>query len=77
MEKAAVARNEQLRADLLRSISHDLPHRYVLFSGNDTLLHNEEGLMMPLTENRYTQTFMMMQEWLVGVENLLSVIRLR
>lgn len=78
MEKAAVlAKNEQLRADLLRSISHDLRTPLCVISGNaDTLLHNEEGIDDATRKQIYTDIYDD-AEWLVGVvENLLSVTRL-
>ena len=78
MEKAAVlAKNEQLRADLLRSISHDLRTPLCAISGNaDTLLHNEEGIDDATRKQIYTDIYDD-AEWLVGVvENLLSVTRL-
>ena len=78
MEKAAVlAKNEQLRADLLRSISHDLRTPLCAISGNaDTLLHNEEGIDDATRKQIYTDIYDD-AEWLIGVvENLLSVTRL-
>lgn len=77
-EKAAVfAKNEQLRADLLRSISHDLRTPLCAISGNaDTLLHNGAGLDDVTKQQIYTDIYDD-SEWLVGVvENLLSVTRL-
>ena len=68
MEKAAVlAKNEQLRADLLRSISHDLRTPLCAISGNaDTLLHNEEGIDDATRKQIYTDIYDD-AEWLVGV----------
>ena len=72
-----LAKNEQLRADLLRSISHDLRTPLCAISGNaDTLLHNEEGIDDATRKQIYTDIYDD-AEWLVGVvENLLSVTRL-
>ena len=44
-ETAVLAKNEQLRANLLRSISHDLRTPLTSISGNaDTLLHSYDAL---------------------------------
>ncbi len=61
-EKAAVlAKNEQLRANLLRSISHDLRTPADLHSGNaDTLLHSY-NVLDEQTRNRFLRTFMTMR----------------
>lgn len=77
-EKAAdFAKSEQLRADLLRSISHDLRTPLCSISGNaDTLLHNSDCLDEDTKHRIYTDIYDD-SEWLTGVvENLLYVTRL-
>ena len=77
-EKAAdFAKSEQLRADLLRSISHDLRTPLCSISGNaDTLLHNSNCLDEDTKHRIYTDIYDD-SEWLTGVvENLLYVTRL-
>lgn len=74
---ADLAKSEQLRADLLRSISHDLRTPLCSVSGNaDTLLHNgsclDEATKQQIYKDIYDDS-----EWLIGVvENLLYVTRL-
>ena len=80
MEKeknAVIAKNEQLRADLLRAISHDLRTPLCSISGNaDMLLSNSERLDEATKHQIYTDIYDD-SEWLIGVvENLLSVTRL-
>lgn len=77
-EQAAVlARNEQLRADLLRSISHDLRTPLTSISGSaDTLLnsgdHLDEENRKQLYHDIYDDSV-----WLINlVENLLAVTRI-
>ena len=72
-----VARNEQLRADLLRSISHDLRTPLTSISGNaGILLSNEEVL----GEEQRRQIYADIYDdslWLINlVENLLYVTRI-
>ena len=77
-EKAAVlAKNEQLRANLLRSISHDLRTPLTSISGNaDTLLHCYDALDGPTRQQIFTDIYDDAQ-WLTGlVENLLSVTKM-
>ena len=77
-EKAAVlAKNEQLRANLLRSISHDLRTPLTSISGNaDTLLHCYDALDGPTRQQIFTDIYDDSQ-WLTGlVENLLSVTKM-
>ena len=77
-EKAAVlAKNEQLRANLLRSISHDLRTPLTSISGNaDTLLHSYNVLDEPTRKQIFTDIYDDAQ-WLTGlVENLLSVTKI-
>ena len=80
MEKekiAVMAKNEQLRADLLRAISHDLRTPLCSISGNaDMLLSNSERLDEATKHQIYTDIYDD-SEWLIGVvENLLSITRL-
>ena len=80
MEKeknAVLAKNEQLRADLLRAISHDLRTPLCSISGNaDMLLSNSERLDEATKYQIYTDIYDD-SEWLIGVvENLLSFTRL-
>ena len=77
-EKIAVlAKNEQLRADLLRAISHDLRTPLCSISGNaDMLLSNSDRLDEATKHQIYTDIYDD-AEWLIGVvENLLSITRL-
>ena len=77
-EEAAVAmRNEQLRANLLRSISHDIRTPLTSISGNaGNLLYNYDQL----DNDTLKQIFMDIyndSEWLTGlVENLLSISKI-
>ena len=80
MEKeknAVIAKNEQLRADLLRAISHDLRTPLCSISGNaDMLLGNSERLDEATKHQIYADIYDD-SEWLIGVvENLLSITRL-
>lgn len=77
-EKAAVlAKNEQLRANLLRSISHDLRTPLTSISGNaDTLLHSYHALDDQSRSQMITAIYDDAQ-WLTElVENLLSITRI-
>ena len=80
MEKeknAVLAKNEQLRGDLLRAISHDLRTPLCSISGNaDMLLSNSNRLDEATKHQIYTDIYDD-SEWLIGVvENLLSITRL-
>ena len=76
-KNAVLAKNEQLRADLLRAISHDLRTPLCSISGNaDMLLNNGECLDKITKHQIYTDIYDD-AEWLIGVvENLLSITRL-
>ena len=77
-EKAAVfAKNEQLRANLFRSISHDLRTPLTSISGNaDTLLHSYNALDEQTRKQIFTDIYDDAQ-WLTGlVENLLSITKI-
>ncbi len=76
-ESVIVARNEQLRSNLLRAISHDLRTPLTAISGNAAnLLSNGEFF----DENTKRQIYTDIRddsEWLINlVENLLSITRL-
>ena len=74
---AVLAENEQLRANILRTISHDLRTPLTTISGNaSTLLYNgrhfDERTRQKLYEDIYTDSI-----WLISlVENLLSATRI-
>lgn len=77
-EEAAIhAKNEQLRADLLRAISHDLRTPLTSISGNaSNLLYNGDSFD-PDTKKKVYQDIYDDSMWLINlVENLLSVTRL-
>ena len=72
-----LAKNEQLRSDLLRSISHDLRTPLTAISGNaGILLSSEEKLSVEKKKELYTDIYDD-SIWLINlVENLLSVTKL-
>ena len=74
---AVLAKNEQLRADLLRSISHDLRTPLTSISGNaSNLLSNGDLFDAKTKKQMYTDIYDDAM-WLINlVENLLSVSRL-
>lgn len=74
---AVLAKNEQLRADLLRAISHDLRTPLTSISGNaSNLLSNCERLDDEMRTQIFTDIYDDAQ-WLISlVENLLSVTRI-
>lgn len=76
-KNAVLAKNEQLRGDLLRAISHDLRTPLCSISGNaDMLLSNSDRLDEATRYQIYTDIHED-SEWLIGVvENLLSITRL-
>lgn len=77
-EKAAVlAKNEQLRANLLRTISHDLRTPLTSISGNaGNLISHYEKMDEPERMQAFTDIYDDSM-WLIGlVENLLSVTRI-
>ena len=77
-EKAAVlAKNEQLRANLLRAISHDLRTPLTSISGNaSNLLSNGETFDTDTKKQLYNDIYDDSM-WLIGlVENLLAVTRI-
>ena len=75
-EAAVLVKNEQLRTNLLRTISHDLRTPLTSISGNANLLYNEESLDRKTRHTVY-QDIYDDSMWLINlVENLLSVTRL-
>jgi two-component system sensor histidine kinase KdpD len=77
-EKAAVlAKNEQLRANLLRAISHDLRTPLTSISGNaSNLLSNGDSFDEDIKKQLYTDIYDDSM-WLINlVENLLAVTRI-
>lgn len=76
-QTAVLAKNEQLRANLLRAISHDLRTPLTSISGNaGNLLSNKDKLDDDTKMQIYTDIFDD-SEWLISlVENLLSVTRI-
>ena len=74
---AVLAKNEQLRANLLRAISHDLRTPLTAISGNaENVLMNYKTLDADMREQIFKEIFDDSQ-WLIGiVENLLSVTRI-
>lgn len=76
-EAAILAKNEQLRANLLRAISHDLRTPLTSISGNaSNLLSNGESFDPEMKRQVYTDIYDDAM-WLINlVENLLSVTRL-
>ena len=77
-EKAAViAKNEQLRANLLRSISHDLRTPLTSISGNASNLLSNGGSFDEETKQRLYSDIYDDSMWLINlVENLLAVTRI-
>jgi len=76
-EAAVVAQNEKLRANLLRTISHDLRTPLTSISGNaSNLLYHYKVLDDDTREQIFTDIYDE-SEWLIRlVENLLSVTRI-
>ncbi len=75
-KNAVLAKNEQLRADFLRAISHDLRTPLCSISGNADMLLNKGACWMNTKHQIYTDIYDD-SEWLIGVvENLFSITRL-
>ncbi len=76
-ETAILARNEQLRSNLLRAISHDLRTPLTSISGNaSNLMSNGESFDIDTRKRLYSDIYDDSM-WLINlVENLLSVTRL-
>ena len=77
-EQASVmARNEQLRANLLRSISHDIRTPLTSISGNASNLLSHDRLLDDATRKQIFSDIYDDAEWLIGLsENLLSISRI-
>ena len=76
-KNAVIAKNEQLRADLLRAISHDLRTPLCSISGNADMLLSNSGRLDEATKHQIYTDIYDDAEWLIGVvENLLSITRL-
>lgn len=73
-EAAVIAKNEQLRSNLLRAISHDLRTPLTLISGNaSNFLSNNDSLDDETKIQLFTDIYDDSM-WLINlVENLLSV----
>ncbi len=76
-EAALLAKNEQLRANLLRSISHDLRTPLTTISGNAGILLESEGSLDAEKRRGLYTSIYDDALWLINlVENLLSVTRI-
>ena len=77
-ERASVmARNEQLRSNLLRSISHDIRTPLTSISGNASNLLSHDRLLDDETRRQIFSDIYDDSEWLIDlVENLLSISRI-
>ncbi|MBQ9828501.1 MAG: sensor histidine kinase, partial [Lachnospiraceae bacterium] len=77
-EKAAIiARNEQLRSNLLRSISHDIRTPLTSISGNASNLLSHYSQLDDATLRQIFNDIYDDSEWLIDlVENLLSISRI-
>ena len=70
--------DERLRADLLRSISHDLRTPLTSISGNSSVLLQSDNKLDPETKRQLYQDIYDDSQWLINlVENLLSVSRVK
>lgn len=76
-EAAILAKNEQLRANLLRAISHDLRTPLTSISGNASNLISNGNSFDEATKNQIYTDIYDDSMWLINlVENLLSVTRI-
>ncbi|MEG0566390.1 MAG: ATP-binding protein, partial [Hungatella sp.] len=77
-EQAAIlAKNEQLRSNLLRSISHDLRTPLTSISGNAGILLASDEMIDPVKKKQIYGDIYDDSLWLINlVENLLSVTRI-
>lgn len=76
-DAAVLAKNEQLRANLLRSISHDLRTPLTSISGNAGILVSESDSISPEKRSTIYKSIYDDSLWLINlVENLLSVTRI-
>ena len=75
-EAAIVARNEQLRANLLRSIGHDLRTPLTAISGSAAILRDAGGRLAPEKRAELAGNIHRDALWLIDMmENLLTVTR--
>ena len=76
-KNAVLAKNEQLRADLLRAISHDLRTPLCSISGNADMLVNNGNCLDDATKHQIYSDIYDDANWLIDVvENLLSITKL-
>lgn len=76
-KNAVLAKNEQLRADLLRAISHDLRTPLCSISGNADMLVNNGDCLDEATKHQIYSDIYDDANWLIDVvENLLSITKL-
>lgn len=76
-EAVSQARNEQLRANLLRAISHDLRTPLTTILGNADILLTNSTQLETQTKNRLYEDIFDDAKWLIHlVENLLSITRI-
>ncbi|MGN0999335.1 MAG: ATP-binding protein [Faecousia sp.] len=76
-EAKLLAENEKLRANLLRSISHDLRTPLTAISGNAGMLLSDDGTLSPETKAQMYSDIYDDSAWLNNlVENLLAVTRI-
>ena len=76
-EAALLAQNEQLRANMLRSISHDLRTPLTSISGNASTLMSGESFLDEATKQQIYTDIYTESMWLIGmVENLLYATRI-
>nr|MCR5451120.1 DUF4118 domain-containing protein [Lachnospiraceae bacterium] len=76
-EAAVIAQNEKLRANLLRTISHDLRTPLTSISGNASNLCNHYKILDDETKEQIFSDIYDDADWLIRlVENLLSVTRI-
>lgn len=76
-DAAVLAKNEQLRANLLRSIGHDLRTPLTAISGSAAVLRDEDGVLSDDKRRELSTAIYDDSLWLIEtVENLLSVTRI-
>lgn len=76
LEASLVAQREQLRANMLRSVSHDLRTPLTSITGNADMLLDEEATLSPETRAELLRNIRDDAAWLNNVvENLLAITR--